>query len=327
MTRPLLVARLMAGSLAVTAPRRGQRDWQAEYPFGDDGQLGEALASLAEPVRQQGLPRRVLVLVEPPVLQRRLLTDVPPIGAAELNRLVTRATPRYFRQNGHTLVSAARWDDQTDLPRRVVRAVAFDLSTAEAIVAGVARAGLSLSDIVPAAEEASLSLLPPAELRRRRRATLLGLGRLATLVMLLWIGVGVFLAVRLQVESRRIHAELTRLSEPRQSLAAARKAMNSASDMVSALDQAESQRNEIAARLTALVEALPLSSYLTTVTLERDGTGSATGQSQDLALLAGSLKESTGIGSSRLEGAMTRDSLTGDTWQRFNLVLGAPDSR
>lgn len=316
-----LVIQVGAGRFLVSAGPEGKPAWSAEYRFDGEQQLADRLAELAEPVRHNRLSRRVIVRVQTPVLQRRSLTDIPPVRPVELSRLVSRAAPRYFRQNGHLLVSAARWEPEGQSPPKVARAFAVELALAEAIVEGTRRAGLSLADIVPDGTENTLSLLPPSERAGRRRAAWQGIAKLGAIAAMLWLGVGVFLWARLQVESRWLDRETARLNEPRKALVAARLAMDSASEMVIAIDKANRQRVEVAAALQALVRGLPDSTYLTELTIEQGESIKASGRSRSTSSLIASLQAEPGLGATRLEGATVRDSLGGQEWERFGLTI------
>ena len=322
MARARLVARVGSESLAVSAERGGQVVWSTELSYGAEENLADTIASLAEPVVRQRLPRRMVVMVEPPLVQRRSLADLPPVRDAELGRLVARAAPRFFRQNGHPLVSAAAWAQEGSPPQRVARAAAIDAEVAEAIVTGARRAGLRLEDILVAGEKPALSLLPPAERERRKRHEWRGVLRLAAAVSVLWLVVAVAAGIRLRIEVRQLDAELARLREPRQALLAARQAMDSAGDMLAALDRAQAGRTLVATHLMALVKALPDSTFLTALTLEQTGDGAVTGRTQGVGRLIEALEGVPGLGATRLDGATVRDTAQGTRWEGFSLRLG-----
>lgn len=320
-SRSVFSIQLGDGRLIASADRAGRQIWSQELHFQGEVELSQALAGLAEPVHHQRLPRRTVVRVEPPLLQQRLLSDVPPVNQAELAQLVARATPRYFRQNGHALVSAVRWENGQGSPARIARAVALDLPLAEAVVEGVRRAGLKLSDILPQGSESSLSLLPPTERAQREASARVGLAKLAGLTVMLWLAVGVFLWARLRVESSRIDQELARLSEPRKALIAARQAMDSAADMVLAVDQAQRNRPELPNRLAMIVSRLPDSTFLTGITIDRSGSILLSGRSRNVQYLVKSLRPGDRREVVQLDGVTTRDTVGGIEWERFSLTI------
>lgn len=317
-----LLARIGPGLLQVSESSRRRPVWVLEQPFASLDELQTALTDLREPVREHHLPRQVLVRVQPPLLQRRILTDLPPVRQTELTQLVSQSSGRYFRQNGHPLVSAAQWEGAGQPPRRVARAVALDSDLSEAIVDGVRRAGLGLEDIVPDGGPSSLSLLPAGERARRRERDWRGLFRLGAAVALLWLAVGVYVTVRLRVESEQLTSELIRLKEPREALARAGTALHEASAMLAAIDYAEVSRNQLAGRLDQLIRALPDSVVLSSLTLDTSGTALVSGRTRQVSHLMAVL-EGAPFWRVRLEGQISRDTLNGIDWERFSLRLQA----
>jgi hypothetical protein len=322
MPRSRLVARVSPGALRVEAERAGRVLWSAGMAFTGGDELAVALGSLKEVVQHQRLPRSLTVLVAPPLVQRRTLTDLPPVRPAELSRLVAQAAPRFFRQNGHPLVSAAAWQDSGENSGRVAQAAALDIDLAEAIVAGADRAGLRLLDIHPEPATPGLSLLPPEERARRRRREWRRVAHLAVGAVAVWLLLGAFLGVRLLVDTRRVEHEIARLAAPRRALLAARQQMDSAGDMLTALDGAQAARPLMAARIAALVHALPDSTYLTALSLDSAGRGVAAGRTRGVGALVDVLDTTLGLGPVRLEGATVRDTTAGVAWERFSLRLG-----
>lgn len=317
-----LIAWLGPGAVRVTAKHGAREVWTAERQFDNEDELSGVLASLAEPVAKHRLPRRLLVMVQPPVLQCRVLSDLPPVRPSELRLLVARAAPRYFRQNGHPLVSNAAWIEKHGETRRQAKAVALDGLVAEAIVAGARRAALSLTDIIPDGEPGGLSLLPLVEQSRRRRDEWLAIGRLAIGVSCLWLLLATALALRLHRESGQIAGELRELREPRQALLAARLAIDSADAMIRALDHAQAVRGQVLAQLAALITALPDSTVLTGLTLNLEGSGVATGRTRRASLMVGALEGAGTLKRVSLEGPTVRDTVAGLEWERFSLRFG-----
>ena len=95
--------------------------------YADADGLADAIASLAPPPNGSSGSTRLLVLVEPPLLQRRTLTDLPPVRDAALRELVAQGTARFFRQNGHALLSAATWARATATARAATRPAGWSL--------------------------------------------------------------------------------------------------------------------------------------------------------------------------------------------------------
>ncbi len=317
-SRRCLEVRVSKGVVVVTDRRRGRQLFSEEHRFGDVAGLTEVLSGLGEVVRRRRLSRWLLVTVEQPLLQRRVLNDLPPVRQQELTRLLSRAPGRYFRQNGHPLVSAAMWAGNGDPAHRQALAVALEAPVAEAIVTGSHRAGLELRDIVPS-EGPPLSLLPFDERARRRRREWIAVARLAGAVVLASGAIATYVTVRLRTEAERLGAELTRLREPREALTRARLTMDSASAMLVALDRAEAARAVLGARLSGVVAALPESTSLTTLTID-SAAATMTGRTRRLSRLVPAMERS--LPQVRLEGRSARDTVAGVVWERFNLTSG-----
>lgn len=318
--RSHLLAQIGPGTLRVCDAAGTKPVVALEATFRDADELRSALVGLSAPIRRHRLPRRILVAVQPPLLQRRTLTDLPPVRPTELAHLVSRTPQRYFRQNGHPLVSAAQWELVGDPPRKVARAVALESDLAAAIVEGVRRAGLTLQDIVPDGGPASLSLLPTVERSRRRLEEWQELLRLGATVFLLWVAVGVFVTIRFKVESGRLQSELVRLKEPREALVRAGEALSNASAMLVAIDQSDSSRNQLVGRLEHLIRSLPDSVVLSSLTLDTGKTALVSGRARQLARFMATLEQSSSR-RVRLEGQTNRDTLSGIEWERFSLRL------
>lgn len=126
-------------------------------------------------------------------------------------------------------------------------------------------------------------------------------------------------AVSAAVESRRVRAELERLREPRIALQRARVALDSATAMLEALDQARVRRVEIVTVLSAIVAALPDSTSLISATLEAGGPIQLQGRARHPARVAGAIEALPALGRVRLEAITARDTLAGLEWERFRL--------
>ncbi|MBK6781280.1 MAG: hypothetical protein IPG75_17370 [Gemmatimonadetes bacterium] len=177
--------------------------------------------------------------------------------AGALALLVARGASRYFRQNGHPLVTAARWTVEGTPPLRGVRAVATDEALAAAVLRGAERAGCWLDDLVPgAAPDGGFSLLPLAERARRRRAGWARAGWLAA-VGAASASSRSLSAGRLVARARVVEADLARLAAPRAALLAARRSLDSAAALVAALEHSSARRGVVLDRLIAVARGLP----------------------------------------------------------------------
>jgi hypothetical protein len=283
-------------------------------------ELREAVAEVIG--SRNGCRRRVLVEVEPPLLQARTLIDLPPVRKGALEELVAHSTGRFFRQNGLALVSAATWVRGSVPTERVARAVAMELPVAEAIVAGVAQSGGVLADIVPLGEAAPpLSLLPPAERARRRavwrRRTVGGF----LTVAVLWVSCLGGTWWWLSAENRRLAAQLEELRVPLGTLRGVRATMDSTAAMLAGLDRIRSERGALGGRLATLVAALPDSTALTELRLSTNGEARLAGLARQAPRLASTLSSTSGLARVRLTVEGATDSVQGLPWDRFTLDL------
>lgn len=316
-----LLATLAGDRLTVLAEGRTPA-WAVEARVDGAADVAAQFSALREEVTRARLPRRLLVRVEAPTLQSRQLTGLPPVRTLELERLVARSASRFFRQNGHPLFGTAAWLERAGEPRRIALAAAAELQVLEAIVAGATEARLELEDIVPATAPAGqLSLLPPLERTRRARSLWRDTARNAALVLGLWVAVLAAVDMRRRQESRQFDAELHRLEPARHALVAARAAMDSATDMVTALDQGEAQRTGLAGFLGLIVRALPDSAVVTSLHLDLTGEAVLVLRAPRAVAVVQAMEHAPGLAQVRLDAPAISDSLGGIAAERFTLRL------
>jgi Tfp pilus assembly protein PilN len=282
-------------------------------------ELQESLGAMAP--GKNGTPARVLVEIEPPVLQARTLTDLPPVRRRALEGLVALSAGRFFRQNGVPLVSAAAWVAGGKPGERIVRAVAVELPLVEAITEGVGVSRNVLVDIVPSRDVAPpLSLLPPRERERRqarwRRRVALGVIAVAALWIISLGGAWLWLTR----ENRALAVQLEDLREPAAALRRARATMDSAVAMLAALEHTRRQRAAFAERLAAVVSALPESTVITELQVAGDGIR-ITGQARSAAHIAPALAQVASNGGVRVSVQGSSDTIEGLPWERFSATL------
>lgn len=289
MTR-LLTVRLADGALQL-----------AEHPaivLAESGSAVDAFRLLRSRLPARPGNPELILEVGAPHLQRRTLAELPAVNQRALNALIAHSRSRYFRQNGHPLVSAATWEGPLGSAPRQAVAFAMEETLAESLVEGAAAAGLRLRDIRPAEETAArLSLLPVAEQARRRRAgwvaaawcagAVAGVVLIGLLGSLLWW----------QRRADRSESVLARLATPRAALQAARSALDSAGSMVVTLTREDSLRGALAERLATVVGRLPDGAYLHALELNMDGRGRLTGRARAAHLLPAAFPGATLVGS------------------------------
>ncbi|MEO8139345.1 MAG: hypothetical protein ABI742_06855, partial [Gemmatimonadota bacterium] len=301
------------------APRGTDGRWTDEQPY----QTGPELrAAIARQARGNGRPDRLLVVLEPAVVQRRDLVDLPPVPHRELDRLVARGAARFFRQNGHPLVTAVTHSTRNLPEGLVVHAIAVDAALAEAILAGAREGGAGLTDIVAAETGPGLSLLPADERIRRERQAWTHVAHLAAGTLLLWTLTAGVLTGWIAWQARVVDRDLGRLEEPRLALAAARRAMDSASAMVDSVATLGRETAALATRLQDVIAALPDSMLLTRLELDPFGAGDLEGRAATAHVVAERLAAVSGLRDVRLTESGSRDSSGGVIWERFTIRLG-----
>ncbi len=323
MTGRLLRLRVGRSTLTAEAVDRGSVTWRAEVAYGALAELADAIAHLAaEPPRAC---RRLAVTLERPPAQLRTLTDLPPVKTSHLTTLVGQQAGRFFRKNGHSLVTDAVWVGNGGA--RVARAAAVDEPLVEAIAAGARAAGLWLESITVEEESAKLVLLPRSEREARERRAHRLTRTLAVTTCALWIVVGGAFFARLAWERRTVARELAALRQPLAAVIDARRALRDAEMTLKAIAQAEEERGQGFAVLAAVTGALPDSSVITSLAWSADGTGAIGGIARHAAGLVARLDRVDALAGVRLGGPVTRESLGGRDWERFTVLFGGDDGK
>jgi hypothetical protein len=330
--RPPIRLRVTPRSVVATVERHGVATWRAEAPIAGPDDLGAAMAAV-----HADAPNAATVLdveVDAPLVQRRTLVSLPPVSGARLRALVALQATRFFRRNGHPLITDARWNrgDRSRMRpwRRMAGpaaadAAALDEQWAHAILDGAAAAGLHVRRIAPTGS--ALQLLPPSELGRRRHAELQRLRRLAAWAIALWLVVGVVYLVRLIAADRRHREEIVRLRRPAAAVALARRELDRAAATLEAMRAADAHRAPLVSELAAIAAALPDSAYLTSLAFAddaRSGTlsGSAVAATRVVPRIAGALSADA-----RLASTPVPDTTGSRLRQRFTIVFALRAAR
>jgi Tfp pilus assembly protein PilN len=246
--------------------------------------------------------------------------DLPPVKSADLAALVASQARRFFRANGHPLVTDAVWLASAK-GSRVARAAAAEEQWLDAIVAGARAASLAL-ETIDVASAPSLKLLPSSERVVRRRSARLQLRKLAIVAAAVWLlAVGTF-AVRLTVERRRVILDLASLQAPVAAVLDARRELRDAAATVQAIREAQASRGGAVAALLAVTAGLPDSAVLTSFTWSADGTGALSGDARRAADVLARLERTHGLPNPRFDGAITREMVGGREWERFTMLFG-----
>jgi Tfp pilus assembly protein PilN len=315
---PTLHLRVGRTSVRAEAMRDGIQVWAGEAGYADLAALTDAIARLAAEAPPRC--RRLVATVEHPPVQLRTLSDIPPVKRLHLAALVAQQAGRFFRTNGHPLVTDAAWLEQGET--RVARAAAVEEPLVEAIAEGARAAGLWLVAIAPADALTGLSLLPRSEREYRERVARRRIRQLAFAAGAIWLMAGALFVGRLTWERRAIERELAALARPLATVLDARRELRDAEATIAAVTAAERERRRSLSVVTAIARALPDSSVLTSLVWSAEGTGVISGAARRATDAVARLDRLGRLAGVRLEGPIRREPLAGREWERFTVVFG-----
>ncbi len=214
MRRRAVIA-LGGDALSVGFEARDGRTWAERTALPQPDALPRVLDAVfaRRDVRSSGSVR---VLLQPPHVQTRTLSDLPPVPPHELNALVEVQARRFFRTNGASLVAGA-----VRLPGPggvdIVRAAAADRALVAALEGAARRARIERLTVTPDSGDGTDSgiLLETPEGRGAKRWTAWrGVLSALALAAACWAGAGATYGVDLAMDRRAVRAELTEVAEP-----------------------------------------------------------------------------------------------------------------
>lgn len=314
------VLRLRVGPASVYAKacHGSEVTWAGEASYQSLDVLTEVIARLAsEPAARC---RHLSVTLERPPAQVRTLADLPPVKDRELTALVAQQQGRYFRRNGHPLVTDAVWIGKGK--SREARAAAVEEPVVEAIAAGARAAGLLLDVITPADLPVALQLLPSAERAARLGTESRRLRRLAFAAALTWTVALGLLAGRLVWECRAVERELTALQPPLTAVLAARHELRDAEATMQAVAAAEADRSQALRTLSAVTSTIPDSAVVTSLAWSVGDSGLVAGFARRTSDVLGRMERSKQFPSARLVGPVAQESIADHQWERFTIQFG-----
>lgn len=314
-----IVLRLGKHLLGAEALRGKRVLWSGASPWATTPELAEVVSALLASTGLGREFRSLEIVVEPPLVQFRRLTDIPPVSERVLKTIAHTQAARYFRRYGSPLVTDAVWTTVDGV--RTAQLCAVEAPVLEALAGGAQAAGLQLTSVMPAGS-ARLSLMPPSTKEANAHRVRRSLNRWAVAASIAWALVGAVLLARLTLEHRRVDRELLRLEEPANALRVLRLEIRAAREMVDAVDAAERGGQGLSERLVDLVTALPDSAFLASLTLSATGNGAATGYARRASEVGASVERSAGVRAPRFEGRVTREIVLGREWERFTLAFG-----
>lgn len=307
------------GALVAEGWRMRRMVWRAESDFTTADELLQVIATLPA---QDGFDARVgvvLVCLDRSVVQYRVIRELPPVSAGALAKLVELQQSRFFRRNGTPLVTAARWRREAKAERQVADAFAIEATWLDAIADGVHAAGLRLGRV--RVSDADLELVPPQQ-RVRRDLRAYRLTRLLLVAnVCLWLMLPAIHVGRLLLAERQADRRLAELRQPAAAVRNARRELDRAGAMTSAIARSSARQMAMARRMAALAAALPDSAYLVSLSLDSAGNGVIGGSAPAAALVMARLERAHGFGGIGLEGEPAQDGATSGR-ERFTLRVG-----
>ena len=155
---------------------------------------------------------RLLVLVSCPPCERRVLRGLPPVSRSQLREIVQENAERYFPRSLFPLRTDVTWKRE---PERFAMAYGMAESLSQKILDSAKSTGCEVVDIRPVGDAKKYSLLPQAEVTRRRqrdlrRTALLAVVTLVVVLAGLAFATGGQRMIRLTAERSQPTPELVR---------------------------------------------------------------------------------------------------------------------
>jgi hypothetical protein len=274
------------------------------------------------PERTSGrLPRKVLVLLGPGLVQSRNLIGLPPASRRAIAAIATHHQSRHFRATAGRLIVA--------VPPRKPGApwigFAADEALLEALTRSLEAAGFEIEGIRPAADPARgrTELIPPALRSSRIRRRRFHARNLLTVSVGLWLALVAHLYLETRRETVAVERAMDSLRAPLAALDTLRMRIHEATVMLEAVDRMDAARGTIARQLLELTRSLPDSSALTTVALSDDRTGRLVALARRPLDFVAELERRGTVAGPRLEGGSLRERHQGVDWERFTVAFGS----
>jgi hypothetical protein len=230
---------------------------------------------------------------------------------------------RFFRQNGHPLLTDATWIGPPDAGPRAALAVAADAGVIKALMNCCSQAGFEVGAI-RCAEYPTLSLMPPGTALAQRRLAWRVLRREAAVAGLLSLVLLLSGGARFLRDRARVAAELDSLKRPLAALAVVRGDMARAARMLDSLETARATRFSLVTAVAGLAEALPDSAYLVSVDLDASLYGRISGYARGPFEVLTRLERGGVLPEPVLEGALRPASRAGVGLEPFAIRFGRP---
>ncbi len=329
MTRRLLL-RISGGHVRAELQADGKASWAAEAAFTTADELEQAIAQLAGEL-PPGRRRHADVLLLPPMVQARRLTDVPPVRSQRaLDGIIANQANRYFRRNSHPLVTSARrvrpgcWLGRAK--PSPVAAAAVEQQWLDAIGSGLDAAGLDEGFISAGPEPGGPEFRSRNAMLFHARRTRRQILNLTVMALVLWSAAAVTFIARARQVKATLVSQIARLQEPASAAASARRALEQAQEALDSVSLSRRSTIHALSTIAALSAAIPDSAFLTSLEWSAAeggaGAGSLTGAGRHAVNVIAAL-ERAGMPQPRMEGAPVVDMSGAEPRERFLIRFGA----
>lgn len=303
----------------------GRVAWSTNAQFRTPEELSDAVGQVITALPPEAAGSRAELRVGRPRLQYRELAELPRLRAGATRALVAHQSSRFFRQNGHPLITDARWRaPAADAPGRVC-AIAVEEDWIQFLLDEVTRRGIPVANVGPAIEGplAAMTLWPGSAKQAKAAREQRSRRRLTVTAALVWLAVGFASIGQLIHEQRALEQDLKTLSGPLATVSQVRREMAGAERMLAGVEGAELDRTQIPGELIALSSALPESAMLSVLLLSLNGEGSLGGSAPRALEVVAALDRRAAVVTPRLEGVPIRDPTQIPARERFTIQFGA----
>jgi hypothetical protein len=309
---PLLHITVEPKRVAAGLVRRGRTVWAAESAYADASDLVQVLAQLAAE-RPQGV-RRARGELGPGVARLKTVEGLPAVSRGDLAAHVRLHSRRYFIQNGIPLVTDAASTASGPL------LAAAPAPLVEAVVSGLAAAGLECAALTPSGAP-QLSLLPDEAKRRSRDRDARSLRRLAAAAALsVVLAAAAWVGSLLRAE-RGAREQLARLGPGAEAALAVRRDLEAVTTALTTLASAEPVAGGLVTLLARVTAALPDSAFLASIRLDSTGVVRLTGYARSAPRVLAQMERIAGATGAALDGPTMREVVGGREWERFAITF------
>ena len=343
--RRTAILRLNLATLDLAMVRLGRPRAVMSVPI-EDG-FEPTIREIAAEARALGARRAVLAL-GPGRVQIRRLDSMPGVPRRKLKAILERQPFRYFRPTSSELVTDATWVKSGKAPKKAALLAAADCELVDACVGTIEGCGLAVTRVtlvsdrdlggergLPSGECRAINLMSKHERIKRRNREARRAAFLAVLLLLTWLALGSWKLWRLQAQQAAASRRLESLEAATRSVSAARREVEHAALAVAVIDSVAAERARAVRLLADVVAYLPMDSYLTALTIDRD-TLRASGFTSSPAALMRSISRQPNLSSAQLQppgvqttvGARINAPVTdANRKSRFELVAGVRSQR